>query len=261
MDRTLAIGAYDLTLPSWWDEVDVDLPAGADREPAMRDHVRRLYGGDAGTKETWRAAAKAWALWARGHGVLPIDYAHCLMTGEHYRGAARVYGELHARTNREWTTARPCRLAYFAAGAHRAAGDVSGAVDWYLKTVEFERLHREGFNRDTQFMVTFLVEQARAALRELMPVTTGETSGLDSDGEMVELARTFPFVVAVYRLDNTDPSRASPWDYAVELRPYNSANEMAFHRAVRARLERVRIGYIDGDAGTKPRFIGRAKRL
>lgn len=157
------IGDHEFALPAWWDEIEVDLPQDIHTEADMRGLVTGLLGADTGTRETWRSALKAWALFFAREGGLPVYVGHCWSAGGEHDMALRTYSRLlelapgegpHAgwyrvllsdRTAREYVAlerhADACRwFERVIAAAREARGP---AADYYAKIAR-ERLDTIG---------------------------------------------------------------------------------------------------------------------
>jgi hypothetical protein len=135
----LRIANYDYALPSWWDSVSVEVPKDLGDEEQIREYVRKQYGKDVGTKETWKKALKTWAVACQRLDHFPIYLAHCHVTGEEYERAAEIYTALYKladgqKDKRDWYRAY---LAYEAGKTFEMLKDHDKAAVWYSRSAEY----------------------------------------------------------------------------------------------------------------------------
>jgi len=133
------ITTYDYALPAWWETVKVDVPKDLKDEEEVRNYVRKRYGNDTGTKETWKEALKTWAIASQRHNIFPVYLAHCHQSGEDYKRAAEIYADLYKladtqKDERDWYRVY---MAFNAGKTFELLKDTDKAVSWYSRAAEY----------------------------------------------------------------------------------------------------------------------------
>ncbi|QEL18638.1 hypothetical protein [Limnoglobus roseus] len=131
-------GAYEYALPTWWGSVDADVPKDLKDWKDVSAYLHMKYGQDTGTKDTWKSALKAWAIYDRRSDGFPVYLAHCHKCGGEVQRAADIYAALYKladtrKDKREWYQAY---LAYCAGGCYELLKDTDEAATWYGRSAE-----------------------------------------------------------------------------------------------------------------------------
>lgn len=176
----LEIGEYDYLFPEWWDTIIVEVPFDLKTRKEIREHVRKKYGRDTGTKENWKEALKTWAMAShRLNDPMPAYIAHCHRAGEDNLRAARIYAELHGlcdkqeKSQRDWYRAY---LSYCAGEAFEKAGRVQNAEKWYTVSSLLEG--------NPNGAVDYYAKKSAEGIRRLAKVKAlpdGENKGAEQD--------------------------------------------------------------------------------
>ena len=157
----LRIANYDYVLPSWWESVNVELPENLEDGIQVAAFVRERYGKDTGTKKTWKAALKTWAIAGQRLNLFPVYLAHCYMSGEEYKRAAEIFVDLYnlADTQKERRDSYRVQLALHAGETYMLLKDSEKAASWYARSAEYVG--------NTNFSIRFYAKRSAEALELL----------------------------------------------------------------------------------------------
>jgi hypothetical protein len=139
--RIMRINGYNYELPPWWDSVKVTVPKGLTNETEVSEYVKKHYGKEVGTQETWKQSLKTWALWCEEHDYFPIYVAHCHATGSEHRRAAEIYADIarilkDKRMDESWAWYQ-CFLSFEAGESYALIDDVANARKFLGRAAEF----------------------------------------------------------------------------------------------------------------------------
>ena len=136
---TLLINGYPYELPDWWNSVGVDVPTNLMDWKAAGAHVKREYGSDTGTPDTWRQALKTWALWCREHDHFPVYLAHCHRSGGELERAAQIFADLYdlAHTQKAKKDWYRCYLAHNAGECYFYLREYRRAQLWFARSAAY----------------------------------------------------------------------------------------------------------------------------
>jgi tetratricopeptide (TPR) repeat protein len=137
--KPMVIAGYTFELPSWWNSVQVSVPATLKTENDVRDFVMENYGMDTGTKKTWKQALKTWAIACRRLNIFPVYLAHCYREGGEFELAAGIYADLYPladnqKQHRDWYRVY---LSYNAGELYDQMGDKEKAKLWFSRAAEY----------------------------------------------------------------------------------------------------------------------------
>ncbi len=131
--------SYNFKLPDWWNDVQFDLKeAKITPKNSIDIFVKKKFGADVGTKNTWKFALKAHALYCQKTNRIPVYIAHCASEGQDFELSTKVYTELYnlvddSNSYKDWYRTYP---AYEAADDYQEIGQVGLAISWYKKATE-----------------------------------------------------------------------------------------------------------------------------
>jgi tetratricopeptide (TPR) repeat protein len=163
----IEVGGYAFKTPSWWEEIEIDLPETASvlTHDQMSDYISKKYGSDTGNADTWKHVLKTYvAFWKENprEAEMPVYIGHCLKAGGKHKEAASVYVALCKMANdlddedREWFL---CYLSYSAGECYAEIDEIQKAIQWFEFSSSFSSSSNSG--------VKFYAEQSSKHLDEL----------------------------------------------------------------------------------------------
>jgi tetratricopeptide (TPR) repeat protein len=163
----IQIGGHAFETPSWWEEIEVDLPATASvlTHEQMSDYIAKEYGSETGDTHTWKHALKTYVeFWKENprEAEMPVYIGHCFKAGGKYKEAASVYVALCKMANelddedREWFL---CYLSYSAGKCYAEIDEIQEAIQWF----EFSST----FSSSSDSAIRYYAEQSSKFVGEL----------------------------------------------------------------------------------------------